>query len=145
MILPISLVSTKGIKRIKVQYKPNHDPLSIVFTILFVPYSFLYYIFRIIKMMEVNHKVYSNVPNLINTMILPTDRMTQETSNRFHNSIDLLCSNNHIMIFASPYIVSTMDSSHFLNFPCPFPILHIWNLIGISLKKFNMCLILQVC
>ena len=91
-------------------------------------------------MMEVNHKVYSIVPDLISTMILPTDRMTQETSDRFHNSIDLLCSNNHIMIFASPYIVSTMDSSHFSNLPNQFPILHIWNLIGISLKRFNMCL-----
>lgn len=91
-------------------------------------------------MMEVNHKVYSIVPDLISTMILPTDRMIQETSDRFHNSIDLLCSNNHIMIFASPYIVSTMDASHFSNLPNRFPILHIRNLIGISLKRFNMCL-----
>lgn len=140
VILPISLVCIKGIRRIKVQYKPNHDPLSIVFTILFVPYSFLYYIFRIIKMREVNHKVDLVVSDLNNTMILPTDRMTQETSDRFHNSIDLLCSNNHIMIFASPYILSTMDSSHFTNLPYRFPILHIWNLIGTSLKRFDMCL-----
>ena len=91
-------------------------------------------------MMEVNHKVYSNVPDLISTMILPTDRMIQETSDRFHNSIDLLCSNNRIMIFASPYIVSTMDVSHFSYLPNRFPILQLWNLIGISLKRFNMCL-----
>ncbi len=91
-------------------------------------------------MMEVNHKVYSNIPDLISTMILPTDRMIQETSDRFHNSIDLLCSNNHIMIFASPYIVSIRDSSNFSNLLNRFPILHIWNLIGISLKRFNMCL-----
>ncbi len=91
-------------------------------------------------MREVNHKVYSIVPDLINTMILPTDRMSQETSDRFHNSIDLSRSNNHIMIFASPYNVSTMDSSHFTNLPYRFSILHIWNLIGISLKRFNMCL-----
>ena len=91
-------------------------------------------------MMEVNHKVYSIVPDLISTMILPTDRMTQETSDRFHNSIDLLRSNNHITIFASPYVVSTMDASHFSNSSNRFPILHIWNLIGISLKRFNMCL-----
>jgi hypothetical protein len=90
--------------------------------------------------MEVNHKVYSNVPDLISTMILPTDRMIQETSDRFHNSIDLLFSNNHIMIFASPYIVSIRDSSHFSNLPNRFPILHLWNLIGISLKRSNMCL-----
>lgn len=91
-------------------------------------------------MREVNHKVDLVVSDLNNTMILPTDRMTQETSDRFHNSIDLLCSNNHIMIFASPYILSTMDSSHFTNLPYRFPILHIWNLIGTSLKRFDMCL-----
>lgn len=91
-------------------------------------------------MMEVNHKVYSNVPDLISMMILPTDRMIQETSDRFHNSIDLSCSNNHIMIFASPYNVSTMDSSHFTNLSYRFSIIHIWNLIRISLKRFNMCL-----
>ena len=91
-------------------------------------------------MMEVNHKVYPIVPDLISTMILPTDRMIQETSDRFHNSIDLLCSNNRIMIFVSTYIVSIMDSFHFSNLPNRFPILLIWNLIGICLKRFNMCL-----
>ena len=92
-------------------------------------------------MREVNHKVHSFVPDLINTMILPTDRMTPETSDLFHNSIDLLCRNDNIIIFASPYIISTMDSSHFTNLPYRFSILHIWNLIGVSLKRFNLCLI----
>ena len=92
-------------------------------------------------MRKVNHKVDSIVPDLINTRILPTDRTTPETSDHFHNSIDLLCSNNHIMIFTSPFIVSIMDSPHFTNLPHRFSILHIWNLIWISLNRFNICLI----
>lgn len=89
-------------------------------------------------MSEVNHKIDGIVLDLINSRILLTEKMTQKTC-LFYNSINLLYSNDYIMIFSSPHIVSTISSSHFTNSFYRSSILHIWNLIIASLNMFNMC------
>lgn len=89
-------------------------------------------------MSEVNHKVDAIVLDLINTRILPTEKMTQKTF-LFYNSINLSRSNDYIMIFSSPHIVSIISSSHFTDLFYRFSSLHIWNLIIASLNMFNMC------
>lgn len=85
-------------------------------------------------MRQVDRKVYSIVADLIDTRIFPTEKMTQKTSNPFHNSTNLLCSNDPIIKFSSPYIASAMSSPHYTNLFYRFPIIHIWSWIIISWK-----------
>jgi hypothetical protein len=110
-----------------------------IFTILFVSYPFLYYIFGIMKMNKVDSKVYSMIVGLTNTRILPTDKMVLKIIDLFCNSINLLYSNDHIIIFSSRYTTSTMSSSHYRNLLYRFSIAQIMNLFIVSLKMLNMC------
>jgi hypothetical protein len=111
----------------------------LIFTILFVSYPFLYYIFGIMKMNKVDSKVYSIIVDLTNTRILPTDKMVLKIIDLFYNSINLLYSNDHIIIFSSRYTTSTMSSSHYRNLLYRFSIAQIMNLFIVSLKMLNMC------
>jgi hypothetical protein len=111
----------------------------LIFTILFVPYPFLYFIFGIMKMNKVDSNVYSMIVGLTNTRIFPTDKMVLKITDLFYNSINLLYSNDHIIIFSSQYTTSTMSSSHYRNLLYRFSIVQIMNLFILSLKMLNMC------
>lgn len=91
-------------------------------------------------MSKVAPKVYSNVVDLTNTKIFPSDKMVPKITYLFHDSIILSCSNDHIIICSSQYFASTMSSSHNTNLFYQFSIVRIKNLIIVFLKMFNMCL-----
>jgi hypothetical protein len=84
------------------------------------------------KMRQVDRKVDSIVADLFDTRIFPTEKMTQNTSNLFHNSTNLLYSNDPVIKFSSQYIASAMSSPHYTNLFYRFSIIHIWSWIIIS-------------
>ena len=86
------------------------------------------------KVRQVDRKVDSIVADLINTRIFLTEKMTQNTSNLFHDSTNLLCSNDPIIKFSSQYIASVMSSPHHTNLFQRFLNIHIWSWIIISWK-----------
>ena len=61
------------------------------------------------KMNKVDSNVYSMIVGLTNTRIFPTDKMVLKITDLFYNSINLLYSNDHIIIFSSRYTTSTMS------------------------------------
>ncbi len=92
------------------------------------------------KMRQVDHKVGSIVADLFDTRIFPTEKMTRNTSNLFHNSANLLCSNDPVIKFSSQYIASAMSSPHYTKFILSIFLYPYMELDHCLLQVFNRCL-----